>query len=347
MGNIFYFYSLNDIGGCETFFYYMAKKYGKYDMTIYYSDPNSSKAQIRRLRKLVRVKQHKGEIIECDKAFWNYKPAIIDKVNAKEHIGIIHANFMKQPELWETLKQYRGKINKYVAVSKDAAEAFTQRTGLECEYAYIPILPDFNRKMLIITAAQRMDSMKGANRIIELEKELNRQKVPHLILIFTNKFDSYLGANVIFLPSRLNIVDYIKGSDFFFCGSDYESYGISKTEALSVGVPVIRTPLKVDEELGIDDSNSIALNFSCDNVEDVVNQMLHKKFNFKYTPVEDKWEEYLSKEESTYTPDKFLVRAKVSYTDTREGHKDHGDIFYVDEERLEYLEGINYVEEVY
>lgn len=345
MGNIFYFYSLNDIGGCETFFYYMAKKYGKYDITIYYSDPNSSKAQIKRLRKLVRVKQHKGEIIECDKAFWNYKPAIIDKVHAKEHIGVIHANYMKQPELWD--KSLASKIDRWVAVSKDAAEAFTERTGIECEYAYIPIEPDFNRQRLIITAAQRMDKMKGAERIIVLEKELNRQKIPHVIWVFTNKCDRYLGENVIFMQSRLNILDYIKGSDFFFCASDYESYGISKVEALCMGVPLIRTPLKVDEELGIDDSNSITLNFGCDNVEDVVNQMLTKNFNFKYIPVEDKWENYLSKEESTYTPDKFLVRAKVSYTDTREGHKNPGDIFYVDEERLEYLEGIKYVEEVY
>lgn len=344
MGNIFYFYSLNDIGGCETFFYYIAKKYGKYDITIYYSDPNSSKEQIKRLKKYVRVKQHKGEIIECDKAFWNYKPAIIDKVKANEHIGIIHANYMKQPELWD--KKYADKIDRWVAVSKDAAEAFTARTGIKCEYAYIPIEYDFNRQRLIITAAQRMDNMKGAERIIALERELNKQKIPHVIWVFTNKFDKYLGENVFYMQSRLNILDYIKGSDFFFCASDYESYGLSKVEALCMGVPLIRTPLKVDEELGIDDSNSIVLNFGCDNIEDVVHQMLTKKFNFKYTPVEDKWDKYLSKEKSTYDSNNFLVRSKVSYTDTREGHKNPGDIFYVDAERLEYLEGIKYVEEV-
>ena len=346
MGNIFYFYSLNDIGGCETFFYYMAKKYGKYDITIYYSDPNSSKEQIKRLRKLVRVKQHKGEIIECDKAFWNYKPAIIDKVHAKEHIGVIHANLMKQPELWETLKQYKGKINKWVAVSKDAAEAFTQKTGLECEYAYIPIEYDFNRQRLIITAAQRMDTMKGAELIIKLEQELNRQKVPHIIWVFTNKFDKYLGENVIYMKSRLDLLNYVKGSDFFFCGSKFESYGLSKVEALCMGVPVIRTPLKVDEELGIDDSNSITIDFDGSNVEEVVNQMLTKKFNFKYKPVEDKWEKYLNKDKSTFDPSNILVRAKVSYDDIILGHKNSGDIFYVDEERFEYLEGIKYVEEV-
>ena len=346
MGNIFYFYSLNDIGGVESFFYYMAKKYSKYDITIYYSDPNSSKEQIRRLRKYARVKRHNGEPIECDTAFWNYKPVIIDKVKANEHIGVIHANLMKQPELWDNLKYYKDKINKWVAVSRDAAKAFTTLTGLKCDYAYIPVEPDFNRQRLIITAAQRMDSMKGANRIIELEKELNRQNIPHVFWIFTNRFDKYLGANVFYMSSRLNILDFVKGSDFFFCGSDYESYGLSKVEALSVGVPLIRTPLKVDEELGIDDSNSIVLNFSCDNVEDVVKQMITKKFNFKYTPVEDKWENYLSKEKSTYDPDKILVRSKVNYSDIKRGSTKAGDIFYVDRERADYLIGIKYVEEV-
>ena len=347
MGNIFYFYSLNDIGGCETFFYYMAKKYGKYDITIYYSDKGSSKAQIKRLKKYVRVKEYNGEEIECEKAFWNYKPVIIDKVKAKEHIGVVHANLMKQPELWDSLKHYAHKINKWIAVSKDAAEAFENKTGIKCEYAYIPIEYDFDRKRLIITAAQRMDVMKGAELIIKLESELNRQKVPHIFLVFTNNFDKYLGENVMYMRSRLDLLNFVAGSDFFFCGSQYETYGLSKVEALCMGVPVIRTPLKVDEELGIDETNSIIIAHDGSNVEEVVKEMLEKKFNFKYTPVEDKWDEYLSKTKSTYDMNHILVRAKVDYTDTLLGHKARGDIFYIDDaERVEYLVGINYVEEV-
>ena len=83
------------------------------------------------------------------------------------------------------------------------------------------------------------------------------------------------------------------------------------------------------------------------NVEEVVHQMLTKKFNFKYTPIEDKWDEYLSKKPSTYNPNHILVRAKVDYPDIILGHKSRGDIYYIDDpERVEYLVGINYVEEV-
>ena len=89
------------------------------------------------------------------------------------------------------------------------------------------------------------------------------------------------------------------------------------------------------------------MNFACDNVEEVVKQMISKKFNFKYTPVEDKWDKYLSKKESTYNQNHVLVRAKVDYTDTKLGHKTRGDVYYIDDaDRVEYLVGINYVEEV-
>ena len=297
--NIFYFYSLNDIGGVETFLYYLSKKYSDYDITVYYSDSNSSISQINRLKKYVRVKKYNGEQINCDTAFWNYKPLIIDKVNAKEHIQVIHANYLKQPNLWKPNQ----KITKYVAVSKDCANAFTELTGIDCEYAYIPIEYDFKRQRLLITAAQRMDTMKGVERIKRLDQELSKQNIPHLILVFTNKVDNYVSNNVIYVSSRLDIANYIKGSDYFFCGSDYEAYGLSPVEALCLGVPVIRTPLKVFEELGMNDSNSIVLNFDCSNIEEVINKMINIKFNFKYTPKKDTWDKYLAKGESTYQKD--------------------------------------------
>ena len=69
--NIFYFYNINSIGGVETFFYYLAKKYCDFDITVFYSTGDIN--QIKRLRKYVRVKKYKtGEQIKCKKAFFNY-----------------------------------------------------------------------------------------------------------------------------------------------------------------------------------------------------------------------------------------------------------------------------------
>ena len=79
MKNILYFRKIAEIGGIETFFYYLAKKYKDYDITIYYEEGDQK--QINRLKKYVRTKKYNGEKIECDKAFFCYNLDIIDNVD--------------------------------------------------------------------------------------------------------------------------------------------------------------------------------------------------------------------------------------------------------------------------
>lgn len=86
--NIFYFRHINVIGGIETFFYQIAKKYGIYDITIFYNTGDIN--QINRLKKFVRVIQYKGQQIECEKAFFNFNLDIIDNVQADEYLQILH-----------------------------------------------------------------------------------------------------------------------------------------------------------------------------------------------------------------------------------------------------------------
>ena len=62
-GNVLYFDNINSIGGVEQYFYYLAKKYNKYDITIFYS--TGDEKQIKRLRELVRVVQFRGQRIKC------------------------------------------------------------------------------------------------------------------------------------------------------------------------------------------------------------------------------------------------------------------------------------------
>jgi hypothetical protein len=56
MQNVFYFDCINKIGGVETMFYEIAKKYNNWDITVYYAfgDPK----QIERLSKFIRVKKY-------------------------------------------------------------------------------------------------------------------------------------------------------------------------------------------------------------------------------------------------------------------------------------------------
>lgn len=49
MTNIFYFKSISEIGGIETFLYYLSKLYKNYDVTIIYDYAN--REQLARLKK--------------------------------------------------------------------------------------------------------------------------------------------------------------------------------------------------------------------------------------------------------------------------------------------------------
>ena len=54
--NVFYFHTLNVIGGIETFFYQLGKKYGKdFNITVFYRDGDAE--QVKRLSQYVRMKR--------------------------------------------------------------------------------------------------------------------------------------------------------------------------------------------------------------------------------------------------------------------------------------------------
>jgi glycosyltransferase involved in cell wall biosynthesis len=87
--------------------------------------------------------------------------------------------------------------------------------------------------------------------------------------------------------TKLNIVDEIAKADFLIQLSDNEGYCYSIVEALNLGVPVVVTPIPVFKEIGLDDTNSITLDFDCSNVKQVAEAMVAKDFDFKYNPIDD------------------------------------------------------------
>ena len=89
--NVLYFSLINSIGGVESFFYYLVKKYNDYDLTIYYKKGDFR--QIRRLQKFCRVIKYNGEKIKCKKAFFNYTIDIIDNVEAEDYYSIVHCDY--------------------------------------------------------------------------------------------------------------------------------------------------------------------------------------------------------------------------------------------------------------
>jgi len=295
MKNIFYFYMLNEIGGVETFFYYIAKKYCDFDITIYYTIGN--KNQIDRLKKYVRVKKWHGERIKCEKAFFNYQPVIIDYVDADEYIQVIHLDY----KLQNKRPVINPKITKYIGVSKQACASFKELSGIEAECIYNPIEIDEPEETLLIVSATRLTEEKGKKNIVKIGNKLNRAKLRYLWLIFTDDVDAIDNPNIIYRKPTLDIIGYLKKADIVAQLSDSESYGFTPNEALLVGTPVLLMDLPIWRELNIQDGVHGWIIDDIDNFD--VNKLYKKLPKIKYNPPKDTWKNMLAPGKSTYMED--------------------------------------------
>ena len=303
MKNIFYFRHINEIGGIETFFYYLAKKYADNDITIYYNTGDAE--QIKRLAKYVRVKQYKGEKIKCDKAFFNFNLDIIDNVEAKEYIQIAHGDYKAMGLKPNT----HPKITKYVGVSKTVCDTYKEITGFDTELCYNPVVVEKPKKVLNLISATRLTEEKGKSRIKKLATLFDNAGIPYIWTIYTNDKDAIKNPNIIYAKPRLDIIDYIANADYLIQLSDNEGYCYSVVEALSVGTPVIVTDCPVFKEIGVNKSNGFILDFELNNVP--IKEIYKGLPKFEYKPKADSWGKLLVKGESSYKKDlKTMVSVK-------------------------------------
>lgn len=357
--NIFYFKSINKIGGTEQYLYEIAKKYHKYDITIFYDRIDTY--QLKRLRKLVRCRQRiKGEKIKCEKAFYNYNIDMIEDVEAKEQIFVCHGIYqilgIKPPI-------DHPKLTKAIAVSEYAnkmLKEYADKIGVNIpiETCYNPLTIEPKEEVKVIVSACRLnDRVKGGDRTLKLIEVLDRHcentKDNYLWLIFSNPISKTIDSpNAVLMKPRIDIRPYIAKADYVAqLSDDMETYCFTTNEALSYGVPIITTPLSVNKELGITPNENIILNYDCSNIEQVVNEIFKKEVkSFKYTPPKDRWEDLLDKTKSKYKEEKemkYKVEALDTYTkrnitDGELGYKPkEGEVFEVSQERLDTLLGNN------
>lgn len=303
MKNIFYFNNINVIGGVETFFYYISKKYKDKDITIYYTKGDA--AQIKRLKKYVRVKKYNGEIIECKKAFFNYEAGIIDNIEADEYIQIIHEYFIGQG----TKPKLNPKITKYVGVSKLVCECFTELTGIPCELMYNPVEIDEPKNTLLIVSATRLTEEKGKDNIIKIGDKLNKLGKPYLWLIFTDSQRKVDNPNIVYMEPRLDILSFLKKADIVAQLSKSEAFGFTPNEALMVGTPVLLTDLPIWKELKIKNGVHGWIIKDIDKFD--VSKLYEKIPEFTYNPPKDSWNKLLAAGKSQYQLDlKTIVKVK-------------------------------------
>lgn len=340
--NIFYFDRLNKIGGVETFFYEIAKKYCNNDITVFYSYGDLK--QIQRLKKYIRVIKYTGQNIKCKKAFFNYSLKPIDKIEAERYYEIIHANYKDlgiRPNVHD-------KIDEYIGVSQSVCDVFTELTGLPCTLCYNPITIEKPKKVLYLISATRLTREKGKDRILKLAKALDDAEIPYIWIIFTNDTKEIKHPRIIFMEPQLNIRDYIAKADYTVQLSDTEAYCYTMIESLLLNVPVIVTPWACLKELNITNDYGFILPFDMTNIP--VDEIYNKKFNFKYNLKPDNWNQILELSKSTYKEELnsiYTVEALSAYqnnklVDAELGHiPEPGEIWDVSKERFDLLAGEN------
>lgn len=332
--NLFYFTMINSIGGVETFYWYLVQKYKDRDICIVYK--SGDEEQIKRLRQYVRVIKFNGQHFKCEKAFFNYTIDIIDYVEAKEYIQLVHGDYTK----FRITPYLHPKMNKFLGVSKLVCDTWEQVTGQKAEVAYNPIVIRKPEKILHLISATRLTAEKGSNRIIALANALDNAGVKYDWTIYTDSRTPLPCPNIYFRTPRLDITDFIAEADYLVQLSDTEGYCFSVVEALSLGTPVIVTDCPVFKEIGVvNGKNGFVLDFDMKKIP--IAEIAKGLPKVVYKPIEDTWDKILAKGESQYQKDmnkKVQIVAVKEYFDLVINKKMNiGDVAVVSKARADYI----------
>ena len=310
------------IGGIETFIYSFClnmKQY--YDIIVLYNEMDIE--QIRRLQPHVKVLKNnlKTKII-CDNLIVNrITDSVPNNIIYNKKIQMIHC--CKLVDNWK-VNQNNDVI---IPVSSTVKESFKEDIGEhENEVINNLMYPIERKRVLRLITGTRLTFEKGKNRIITLAKELNKKQIPFIWTIFTDTPLKEKIDGVVCMPPTLDLTSWIAASDYLIQLSDSEAFCYSLVEALSLGVPVVTTPLPILDDIGFEEGiNGWTVPFDMNNIDNIIDNIYNIKLNFNYkydnTPIIEKWRYILGNTQPLntykYTPEKIVkIRIIKAYYDT-------------------------------
>ena len=341
----FYIANFNDIGGIESWIYYIGMMYGKNrDITVYYVGDGGSQEQLDRLRPLMKVRRFYNQRIKCDLAIFPYTVPndILLCFNARR-VQFIHACYSVAYGVKEL--KTNPLIDEYIAVSQTVADDFHKLTGHMPRVIYNPIYIEKPRKVLKIISATRISDDKGSiwERMKEFAKQLNNAKIPFIWLVFTNSKKVSDVPNVYFVPANLKITNFIAEADYLAQFSKTEGDCLSIKESLSVNTPVLCTNFAAAIENGVVDGvNGYIFNMDMSNID--VDKIYNKipKFDGKIKKSEKEWKELLGPEHEVRDNEELVkVRCVIPYgfPDLEENvFRKRDSVWTCTRERAEFLE---------
>ena len=172
---------------------------------------------------------------------YNWKPAP-KNVKCKQAYTILHCDYggidYKTPPSFYANEHY-------IAVSRYAAENFTRKFGLPCDYVeglLIPkmqIKPKVPHQGLRLISCTRLQPVKGSERMKQLCDLLNNYGVEY---VWDNYCDNMFRNNFIRCHNQVpqaELFQYIANADYLVQLSESEGYCRAVHEALMIGTPVI------------------------------------------------------------------------------------------------------------
>lgn len=323
--NAYYFRSILAIGGIESHLYYIAQKYGKYDITVFYKDANLR--QIARLRRFVRCIELKpDDKVVCENLFCCFNREILDQCEAKTKYLVLHGDYLdmnRRGQIATGNLPMDDRIDKYVGVSRHVCDAWEELTGIKAEYIGEPVvLP--KEKPLYLLSATRLSAEKGWGRMQTLAKAMEQEGIDFEWFVYTNSPKRSPSPHIHFRDPMLGITGMMQMFDAYVQLSDNEGYCLSVVEALLQGVPCIVTDCPVFSEIGLTEDNSIVLSHDMTNIPLDAIRRIRDLQGFKYKQPKDDWGKFLSHEKSTYGCITHRIRATEEWERVRMIDSEYG-----------------------
>lgn len=334
-----------EVGGIETFTYNFCKQLSKhYKIVVLYDTMDYSR--LTRLQGIVECKKNKKSTpVMCDTIIMNrITDTLPSNIRYKQSVQMCHC--MKQRAEWNIPNNRDYVVN----VSEASRDSFKCKDGIVIHNLTDTEKPD--KCLTIISAFRANASDKGGNeeRSAKLCRMLKRAGIKFLWIYFSNQRMSNEPDGMIYGGCVTDVRPYLTKADYVALLSDTEAYPYILLEALELNVPVIVTPLEINDEMEIyDGENGYIIPFDMADF-DVEKLLTIPKFERKANNgvMVRQWKKILSspKVKEDYKDNgKVEIKVIVEYRDIQLNRLMLiGETDYMDMERANYLQQLGYVE---
>lgn len=345
---VLYSSTINSIGGVETFICNFVKHMrDRYDIVVLYDHIDDS--QFTKITKYARCVKHNPSMTTvCDNLIMvRIKDKIPSNVKYKKIFQMVHC--VKQQDF--IVPQSRDAI---ICVSNASKKSFGAETKNAAVINNLSDPEDKEKALILVSATRIHASDKGINddRMIRLAKLLKEQGIKFVWMYFGNTKLLNEPEGMMYMGVKADMKPYIKAADYLVQLSDQEAFSYSLLEALTVGTPVIATPLEQNRDMKIKDGlNGYVVPFDFDETFDCKKFLKIPKFNYKYDNEKliNKWDKLIrdTKPRSMNMKKPVMIKCVRRYMDMELNRTIAiGEMYTVELERADHLVSLGLVERV-